>query len=160
MIVALAMALSMAFPNVQARDMTGQTVHTDQQQGATRVYLIGFSHESRSETLAWRQYLNGAVGPSLKAIEMPVLSGMAVMMRPMIESAIIRKTPEAERASIQTTTDRESLIKGLGIADPDREAVIVLVDPSGKVRTSLRGGPTDANQAAFLEAWQHLARER
>lgn len=160
MIGALALAASLLFPNVQARSLAGQNVATLQQRGAPIVYLVGFTHESRSETEAWKRSIVRETSGSLRAIEMPVLSGMAVIMRPVIEGSMTRKTPEAERGDIQTTTDRSALVDGLRLADPDRGAVVALVDAKGEVRLLLRGAPTPENEAALWSSWKQLKSER
>lgn len=156
MLAAIALAVSLLFPNIQARALTGEQIETKQHQGAPVVYLIGFTHESRAETDAWKRTIAKVTNGSLRAVEMPVLSGMAVMMRPVIENSMTRKTPPEERADIQTTTDRSALVSGLQLADPDRAAVIALVDAKGAVKLMLRGGPTPEQEAELLSVWNGL----
>lgn len=160
MLGALALAVSLLFPNVHVRSLTGEHLETKQQQGTMLVYLVGFTHESRSETAAWRRSIAKATAGSLRAIEMPVLSGMAVLMRPVIENGIARKLPEAERRDLQTTTDRSALVEGLRLTDPDSGAVVALVDAKGEVRLMLRGGPTPESEAALWSSWKQLKSER
>lgn len=156
MLGTIALAVSLLFPNVQARPLAGQPVETNQQRGTPIVYLIGFSHESRAETDAWKRSITAATDGALRAIEMPVLSGMAVMMRPVIEGSMTRKIPEADRPNVQTTTDRSILVEGLKLADPDRAAVVTLVDAKGEVKLMLRGAPTPDQEAELMAAWKQL----
>lgn len=156
MIAAVALAVSLLFPNIQARALSGEQVQTQQHRGTPVAYLIGFTHESRAEAAAWKLAVNQATGGVLRAIEMPVLSGMAVMMRPVIENSMTRKTPEADRPHVQVTTDRAALADGLRVTDPDRAAVMALVDAKGEVKLLLRGMPTPEQEAAFLAAWKEL----
>lgn len=153
MLCALALAASLLFPNVQARTLTGQAVETRQQHATPVVYLIGFTPDSRTESRAWKRALAGS---ELRVIEMPVLSGFAVFIRPVIEGSMARKTPEPDRPYMQITTDRETLVTGLRLADPDRAAAVVLVDAQGAVRYTTRGGPTPETESALRAAWDEL----
>ena len=156
MIATIALAASLLFPNIQARDMTGKTFETQSLRGAPIVYLIGFTHEQKDDARAWKQALAKASGGELRAVEMPVLSGMAVFMRPVIENSMTRKLPEAERPNVMTTTDRDALTKGLSLTEPDRASVVTLVGADGQVRFLERGGPTPEKEAALLSTWRQL----
>lgn len=156
MLCALALAASLLFPNVQAHTLAGQSVETRQQRSTPVVYLIGFTPDSREESRAWKRAIAAVTGGELRAIEMPVLSGFAVLIRPVIESSMARKTPEADRPSMQTTTDRAALIEGLKLSDPDRAAVLALVDPQGVVRFMARGGPTPETETALRASWEQV----
>jgi hypothetical protein len=156
MIATIALAASLVFPNVQARDMTGKTFETQSRRGTPVVYVVGFTHEQKSEAHAWRQALTASTGGALATYEMPVLSGMGIVMRPVIENSMTRKTPEAERPFVLTTTDRDVLVKGLQVSDPDRASVVTLVDAQGSIRFVGRGAPTPEAEAALLGAWRQL----
>jgi len=160
MLCALALVASLLFPNVQARTLSGQTIETRQQRGTPVVYLLGFTRDHRVEAEAWKRSIASLTGGELRAIEMPVLSGFAVIIRPVIENSMTRKTPEADRPNLQTTTDRAALVEGLRIADPDRASVLTLVDPEGMVRFIARGLPTPEMEAALRAAWEQVKRAR
>lgn len=155
MLCALALAVSLLFPNVHARTLSGQAIETAQERGAPLVYLVGFTPESGHQAKAWkRRIASGTEG--LRAVQMPVLSGFAVLIRPIIEGSMTRKTPPAEHADTQVTTDRALLVEGLQLADPDAGCVVVLVDARGEVRFTARGGPTPAAEAGLRAAWERL----
>ncbi|HEY9855489.1 MAG TPA: hypothetical protein V6D05_07120, partial [Stenomitos sp.] len=160
MLCALALVASLLFPNVQARNLSGQTLETRQQRGIPIVYLLAFTPEQRGEADAWKRAIAALTGGELRTVEMPVLSGFAVLIRPIIESSMTRKTPEAERPDRQITTDRTALVAGLRIPDPDRASVLALVDPEGVVRFTVRGLPTPESEAALRAAWEGLKRAR
>lgn len=156
MLCALALAASLLFPNVHARALTGQSIETAQQRGVPIAYLIGFTHESRLEADAWKRAIAASTGGALRAIEMPVLSGFAVVMRPVIEGSMTRKTPEAVRGDIQVTTERDALVAGLRLPNPDAGCVVVLVDAKGEVRYTTQGAPTDESEATLRAAWERV----
>lgn len=156
MLVTLALAASLVLPNVHARDLTGTSHETRNLLGTPIVYVFGFTHEQKQEALEWREALAAEAGPELRVIEMPVLSGMAVLMRPVIENAMTRKTPEAVRPDIMTTTDRDALVAGFQISDPDAGSVVALADEEGAIRFVGRGGPTPEATADLLEQWRRL----
>lgn len=151
---------ALAFPEFRAKDLNGREISSRELRGQTALYLIGFSYGSRAEVEAWARALpellkRTKVEAPPRIIQMPVLSGAGVWARPFIESGLGRNTPKAERPNVMTSTDREALVKGLAIKDPDREAVIVLVDAAGEVRLLLRGQPSEAKErelAAALKA--------
>ena len=155
LIPALAVAQAMlslpalaAFPDFRAKDLNGAEVTARTLRGQTTLFLIGFSYESRSEVEAWAKALAEPLkqtkGGALRIIQMPVLSGSGVFARPFIESGLTRRTPKAERANVMTSTDRDALVKGLELKDPDKGATIALVDAEGETRLLLRGPVSDA----------------
>ncbi|GEM_PF-2681362 len=140
-----------AFPDVRGRDLNGSDVATREHRGQAIAYLLGFSYDSRAELESWVKILPELAKRThperpLRVVQMPVLTGAAVWARPFIESGMAKNTPKAERRNVMTTTDRDALVKGLEISDPDRAAVLALVDAEGQVRLILRGGPTEANE--------------
>ena len=161
--VAQAASAGALFPDVAARDMNGRNVVTREHRGQAVVYLVGFTHESRDEAKLWADALprltkQAAAGRALRVIRMPVLSGAGVFARPFIESGVARRTPEAERPDVMMTTDRDKLVKGLKVDEPDREGLVALVDEGGMVRLVLRGGPTEAKEQEFAAALEALGK--
>ncbi len=158
---AFALPAVAAFPDFRAKDLNGAEITAQSLRGQTVVYLIGFSHESRAEVEAWAKALTElgkrapAAGP-LRIIQMPVLSGAGVWARPFIESGLTRKTPKAERANVMTSTDRDALVKGLDLKDPDNGAVIALVDAAGEVRLVVRGGVTETKERDLAKKLESL----
>ncbi len=167
LIPALAVAQAMlslpalaAFPDFRAKDLNGTEVTARTLRGQATVYLIGFSYDSRSEVEAWAKALaepgKQMKRPALRVIQMPVLSGSGVFARPFIESGLSRRTPKAERANVMTSTDRDALVKGLDLKDPDKGAVIALVDAEGEMRLLLRGPVSDAKAQELARALDAL----
>lgn len=151
----------LVFPDVAARDMNGRSVVTKEHRGQPVVYLVGFTHESRDEAALWAGVLpallkRAGTEPAPRVVRMPVLSGAGVFARPFIESGVARKTPEAERPNVMMTTDRDKLVKGLQVSEPDREGVLALVDADGAVRLVLRGGPSEAKERELAAAFEAL----
>ena len=146
-----------AFPDFRAKDLNGAEVTAKAFRGQAVIYLIGFSYDSRAEIEAWAKTLptllkQAKPGAAPRIVQMPVLSGAGVLARPFIESGLTRNTPQAERANVMTSTDRDALVKGLALKDPDREAVLALVDADGEVRLLLRGKTSEAKQAELAKA--------
>lgn len=153
-VMAHALPAFAAFPEIRARDLNGAEVATREHRGKPTVYLLGFSYESRDEVERWARAL-AAMPPrsgATRIVQMPVLSGAGVWARSFIESGLTKKTPKADRPNVMTTTDREALVKGLRLADPDRGAVVVAVDGEGEVRLILRGGPSEAKEKELAAA--------
>jgi hypothetical protein len=158
---AFALPAAAAFPDFRAKDLNGAEITAQSLRGQAVVYLIGFSHESRAEVEAWAKALTelskrSSASEPLRVIQMPVLSGAGVWARPFVESGLTRKTPKAERANVMTSTDRDTLVKGLALKDPDNGAAIALVDAAGDLRLLLRGGVTDAKERELADAMAAL----
>lgn len=141
----------------RAKDLNGTEVTARSHRGQATLYLIGFTYEQRAEVETWTKALPEWLRRTkpenpMRIVQMPVLSGAGVWARPFIESGFARKTPKAERANVMTSTDRDALVKGLALTDPDRAAVIALVDAAGEVRLILRGGFSDAQERELAEA--------
>lgn len=150
-----------AFPDFRAKDLDGTEVTARSHRGQAIVYLIGFSYDSRAEVEAWGKVLPELIQRAkarepLRIIQMPVLTGPGVWARPFIESGLAKNTPKADRANVMTSTDRDALVKGLDLKDPDRAAVIALVDAAGEIRLILRGGVTDAKERELAKAMEAL----
>lgn len=157
MIATLLLAASLSFPNLVARDLTGQEHKTDQLRGQPIVFLIGFTYESRKELAAWAGILAEVTKGRVRTIEMPVFPGLAVLARPVIDNAMARKTPKAAHSKIWSTTDHETLVKGLALSAPEKAGVTVLVDGEGVVRWMQQGAPSESETEKFKQAWQVLA---
>jgi hypothetical protein len=150
-----------AFPEFRAKDLNGTDVSARAHRGQATLYLIGFTYEQRAEIETWTKALPEGLRQAkpespLRIVQMPVLSGAGVWARPFIESGLTKNTPKADRANVMTSTDRDALVKGLDLKDPDRAAVIVLVDAAGEVRLILRGGATDAKERELAKAMEAL----
>jgi len=149
------LAAALLFPNIQARDLDGHAVATDSLRGAPVVMLLGFSYESRLEVEAWAHFLEG-VPEAPRTIQMPVYGGLARLARPMIDNAMARNTPQAVHRNVLTTTERDALVRGLSLADPEKAAAAVLVDERGVVALIERGEPTPVARARFAAALKRL----
>lgn len=152
---------ALAFPDFRAKDLNGREVSGRDLRGQTTLLLIGFSYGSRAEIEAWAKALpalaqRAKLAAPPRIIQMPVLSGAGVWARPFIESGLGRNTPKAERANVMTSTDRDALVKGFDIKDPDRDAVIVLVDAAGEARLTLRGQPSEPKERELAAALKAL----
>lgn len=155
----LALPALAAFPDFRAKDLNGAEVTARSLRGQTVVYLIGFSYDSRAEVETWAKALPDLLKqakPEARVIQMPVLSGAGVWARPFIESGLSKNTPKADRSNVMTSTDRDALVKGLELKDPDREAVLALVDAEGEIRLVLRGKATDAKERELAKALETL----
>ncbi len=151
----LALPAFAAFPEFRAKDLNGQEISARSLQGQIVVFLIAFSHDSRAEVETWAKALPELLKqakPEARVIQMPVLSGAGVWARPFIESGLTRNTPKADRSNVMTSTDRDALVKGLDLKDPDREAVLALMDAEGEVRLLLRGKATEAKEQELAKA--------
>jgi hypothetical protein len=158
---ALALPTWAAFPDFRAKDLDGAAVTARSHRGQTTLYLIGFTYEQRAEVETWTKALPnwlGQVKPvtPVRVVQMPVLSGPGVWARPFIESGLAKHTPKADRSNVMTSTDRDALVQGLELKDPDRAAVLALVDATGEVRLILRGGATDAKERELAKAMEAL----
>lgn len=150
-----------AFPEFRAKDLNGTEVTARSHRGQATLYLIGFTYEQRAEVETWTKTLPQGLKKAnldfpLRVVQMPVLSGAGVWARPFIESGLAKNTPKADRSNVMTSTDRDALVKGLDLKDPDRAAVLALVDASGEVRLILRGGATDAKERELTQALEAL----
>lgn len=146
---------SAAFPDFRAKDLNGAEVTARSHRGQATVYLIGFTYDQRGEVETWTKALPELLKQAKSAprvVQMPVLSGAGVWARPFIESGLTRNTPKAERANVMTSTDRDALVKGLDLSDPDREAVLALVDAEGEVRLLLRGKAAPGKEQELAKA--------
>lgn len=131
----LALPAFAAFPDFRAKDLNGAEVET------------------------WAKALPELLKqakPDARVIQMPVLSGAGVWARPFIESGLSKNTPKADRSNVMTSTDRDALVKGLDLKDPERAAVLALVDAAGEVRLILRGGASDAKGRELAKALEGL----
>ncbi|MNK51587.1 hypothetical protein D3C87_704990 [compost metagenome] len=155
----LALPAFAAFPDFRAKDLNGAEVTARSLRGQIVVYLIGFSHDSRAEVETWAKVLPELLKqakPEARVIQMPVLSGAGVWARPFIESGLTKNTPKADRSNVMTSTDRDMLVKGLDLKDPDREAVLALVDAEGEVRLILRGKATEPKEQELAKGLMDL----
>ncbi len=152
-------AAALLFPNIQARDLDGTAVATDSLRGAPVVMLLGFSYESRHEVEEWAHFLEG-VPEAPRTIQMPVYGGMAKFVRPMIDNSMARNTPQAVHRNVLTTTDRDALVRGLSLKDPEKSASAVLVDAQGRVALIERGKPTPEARARFSAALKRLRQSK
>lgn len=150
------MTTLLIFPNIQAKDLDGRAVETRSLRGAPAVVTLGFTYESRNEVEPWSRFIKEATQGRLRVIEMPVYTGMARMMRGVIDGSMARRTPKAAHADVWTTEDYDGLVQGLKLEAPEKQAAIVLLDGSGQVRWVGRGKPTPSAQQAFLTAWKAL----
>jgi hypothetical protein len=150
--VLLAAALAY-FPAIHARTLDGHEIDTARVYGQPIAYMIGFSDASRGEVEPWARALS-ARAKGLKLVEMPVSAGPNAPRSPRPPWR-----PVAAGVEVWTTAERDALAAGLGLADAERAAAIVLVDDRDRVRLVLRGGPTPEAERAFLGAYQGLAAE-
>jgi len=155
----LALPAFAAFPDFRAKDLNGAEVTARSLRGQIVVYLIGFTYDSRTEVETWTKALPELIKQAkaeVRMIQMPVLSGAGVWARPFIESGLTKNTPKADRSNVMTSTDRDALVKGLDLSDPDREAVLVLADANGEVRLILRGKVTEGKEQELAKALANL----
>ena len=151
------LAAAIAFPAIEAKDLTGKVVQTASVKGPV-VYLLGFTYESRFEVEAWEQALH-ADAPGLRLITMPVYRGAAKFARGFIDRGMARKTPVAAQSDVMTSVDDDKLIAGLQLQNPEAAAAIVLVDGAGQVVTLVRGSPTPKTRAQLAAAVKGLMPE-
>ena len=140
MLSALLMAASLVFPDLHACDLNGHKHETDSLQGKPAVVLAGFTYESRLDMGAWVKAIDG-FDPSIRLIEMPVYSGVAVLLRSLIDAGMAQHTPADQRSHVWTTTDRDKLVKALNIDQPDASVALFVLDRNEKVVYMARGGP-------------------
>jgi hypothetical protein len=151
------LSAALAFPNVQARDLDGLSVQTESLRGSPVVYLLGFTYESRHEVEAWALYISRMPGGGPRPIQMPVYGGIATFARPWIDRSMAQNTPREAHHNVLTTSDRDVLIKGLALSEPDSASATVLVDAQGQVRFLGRGAPTSEARARFENAWSEMS---
>lgn len=157
MLMVLALAAALTFPNVGARDLDGRTLQARQAIKEPVAVLIGFTYGQRAEVEAWARVLPEATSGKLRVVQLPVLTGVAGLARPMIEAGMARGRSKAERGDVWISTDRDALVRGLALENPDGAAALVLVDATGTVRLVVRGAPTPATRAEVEKAVEALA---
>lgn len=133
-------------PPVRGELLTGRdAVLPELTRGRVALVAFGFTRASSTDVEAWAGRFKAAYGgdTTFTWLEVPLIgSGMARMMKPLIQGGMRGGTPEPDRAHVMTVWGGTREWKDRLAFDAPQSAYVVLLDREGRVRW--RGaGPLD-----------------
>ena len=127
--------------------------------GKVTLVVLGFTRGSSEDVKAWGARFKAAYGAdtTLTWMKIPVMGGMARVMKGVITGAMRGETPEADRAHLMTVwSGGDEWRRRMGYQQP-KPAYVVLLDREGRVRW--RGvGPLDDEKWKLLVEATEAAR--
>lgn len=148
-------------PQIEGTNLSGNLVQLPAAvKGHTAVIIIGFSHDSQTQTRQWemkvRKLISGS--PSIQVYLIAVLEDAPRLIRGMIVHAMRGSTPAGERDHFLTVVHGENDLKRAAhFAKPD-DAYVLLLDSNGQIQWRIHGQASDTvsgELANRLKALEH-----
>lgn len=142
------------FPALQARNLNGQRINLPAGLGGERnLVLIAFRRWHQALVDSWFPYLDTllAAHPELRAYELPLISSMYALARPLIDGGMAAAIadPKVRERTLTVYTDVSRVTTALQIINTTTISVL-LVDRQGRILWRSEG-PYSPVQAAGLE---------
>lgn len=129
-------------PSLKGEFLSGKkAVLPDAGKGKVAMYLVGFSYESRFAVEAWaeRYKKDFASNPGITFFEVPVIGGMGMLGKPIIDRGMRSGTPKQYHENVLTVYGGAGDLRKAFGAKNDKFAVVVLCDQQGLVRWTWTG---------------------
>jgi len=143
-----------AFPRIEAETLAGKELtFPDTGAGNSAVVVMGFTHASQSQTMAWgrRLWSEYPAGAPVSVWSIAVLQDVPRLVRGMVSHGIRGGVPKEHYDRYLLTYRAEAELKQAAGFEQPGDACILLLDAAGNVRWRYHEPPTDA-AAARLKA--------
>lgn len=152
------LAVGDVLPELQGRYLTGrQAVLPGAASGRVAFLMLGFSSGSRSAVAKWAKRFRARFGkePKVSFYEVPIIGGMARLVKWFIDSGMRRGTPKADHERvIAVYGGADPWKERLGCKDP-KDAHLILLDQGGRVVWLYTGS---LREEAYEELSGHVMR--
>jgi hypothetical protein len=141
-------------PNVDGKSLNGEQVELPKDlRGSNAILIVGFTRKSGEQSKRWELEVSKMMacdGQSLQWYELPVLSDVPRLVRPLVLRAMRSGlTPELRSHFIPIYSNSEAWKRSVNFSVPE-DAYIALINKSGKVE-HLWHGAYDQSSGSELE---------
>jgi len=167
-LLGIALAISQIAPGTSLPELNGDYLTKEEAQlpadakGKIALLALGFTYDSRHSVEDWskrfRERFKG--DRQVTFYEIPIMSGMAKLGRPFIDSGMRKGTPAELHRNVITVYSAAKLWKQYVGYEGGDEAYLLLLDPAGKVVWSHHGHFEASEFAELTQAVRALQARR